>query len=468
MSSLIVNQPLLPLSPPVPDGRLRSSCTGALAARLRGAIDAHIARVGVIGLGYVGLPLVELFAGKGFPVLGFDVDATKVKRLEAGQSYIGHIASERVAALRDGGHFEATFDFSRLSEADAILICVPTPLGLHREPDLSAVIATGRSIGQSLRPGQLVVLESTTYPGTTRDVLRPELEAGGLTAGRDFFLAYSPEREDPGNPDYSARNIPKVVGGWDEASAELARLLYEAAVPRVVPVTSCEVAEACKILENTYRAVNIALVNELKLVFERMGIDVWEVIDAAKTKPFGFQAFYPGPGLGGHCIPIDPFYLTWAARQYGLNTRFIELAGEINTAMPHHVVERVVAALNDRGKAIRGSRVLVLGVAYKPNVDDCRESPAFEIIELLEGRAAIVSYNDPHIPILPPRRNYAIRMESTPLTPDVLREQDCVLIATDHDAYDYQHILEHVALLVDARGATRRYGLQCDAKVVMA
>src|SRR5512135_1289948 len=438
MSSLIENQPLLPLSPPVPDGQLCSSCTGALAARLRGIIDARTARVGVIGLGYVGLPLVELLAGNGFPVLGFDVDVSKVERLQAGQSYIGHIASERVIALRDGGHFAATSDFTRLVEADALLICVPTPLGLYREPDLAAVIATGRSIGRFLRPGQLVVLESTTYPGTTRDVLRPELEAGGLVAGRDFFLAYSPEREDPGNPNYSARNIPKVVGGWDETSGELARRLYGAAVPRVVPVSSCEVAEACKILENTYRAINIALVNELKLVFERMGIDVWEVIDAAKTKPFGFQAFYPGPGLGGHCIPIDPFYLTWIARKYGFSTRFIELAGEVNTSMPAFVVSKVAAALNERGKSIKGSRVLVLGVAYKPNVDDCRESPAFEIMELLQDRGALVSYNDPHIPVLPPRRGYAIRLESIPLTPDTLGGRDCVLIATDHDAYDYE------------------------------
>ena len=468
MSSLIEDQSLLPLSPPVLDGRLSSSCTGALAARLRGAIDARTARVGVIGLGYVGLPLVELFAGNGFPVLGFDVDVSKVERLQAGQSYIGHIASERVIALRDGGHFEATSDFTRLIEADAILICVPTPLGLYREPDLAAVIATGRSIGRSLRPGQLVVLESTTYPGTTRDVLRPELEAGGLLAGRDFFLAYSPEREDPGNPNYSARNIAKVVGGWDETSGELARSLYGAAGPRVVPVSSCEIAEACKILENTYRAVNIALVNELKLVFDRMGIDVWEVIDAAKTKPFGFQAFYPGPGLGGHCIPIDPFYLTWAARRYGLNTRFIELAGEVNTAMPHHVVDRVAAALNERGKSIRGSRVLVLGAAYKPNVDDCRESPAFEIMELLQDRGALVSYNDPHVPVLPPRRNYAIRLESVPLTTEILGEQDCVLISTDHDAYDYKFILKHVDLLVDTRGATRRCAARGNAKIIMA
>jgi UDP-N-acetyl-D-glucosamine dehydrogenase len=445
-----------------------STVNQTLVARLNDAIEARSARVGVIGLGYVGLPLVELFAGKGFTVLGFDVDESKVERLQAGQSYIGHIASERVAALRDSGRFEATADFSRLSEADAVLICVPTPLGEHREPDLSAVVATGRAIGRYLRPGQLVVLESTTYPGTTRDVLRPELEAGGLRAGRDFFLAYSPEREDPGNPRFSAGNIPKVVGGFDADSSDLARRLYAATVPEVVPVSSCEVAEACKILENTYRAVNIALVNELKVVFDRMGIDVWEVIDAAKTKPFGFQAFYPGPGLGGHCIPIDPFYLTWAARSYGLHTRFIELAGEVNRAMPRHVVERVALALNDRGRAVKGSRVLVLGAAYKPNVDDCRESPAFELMEMLRDLGAVVAYNDPHIPVLPPMRHHSIRLESTPLSAEVLEAHDCVLIATDHAAFDWAFILAHASLVVDTRGATRKLAAGGRATVVMA
>jgi UDP-N-acetyl-D-glucosamine dehydrogenase len=405
-----------------------------LAERLRRRVADRTARVGVIGLGYVGLPLVELFATGGFPVLGLDVDESKVGRLRAGKSYIGHIASERVAALLRSGRFEATSDFARLTDADAVVICVPTPLGQHREPDLGAVTATGRAIGKHLRPGQLVVLESTTYPGTTRDVLRPELEAGGLVAGREFFLAYSPEREDPGNPNFSAGNIPKVVGGWDETSGDLARALYGAVVPRVVPVSSCEVAEACKILENTYRAVNIALVNELKVVFERMGVDVWEVIDAARTKPFGFQAFYPGPGLGGHCIPIDPFYLTWAARRYGVHTRFIELAGEVNTGMPHHVVERVAEALNGEGKPLRGSRVLVLGAAYKPEVDDCRESPAVELMELLEERGACVSYSDPHVPDLPRLRGHTIALSSTPLSAEVLSSQDCVLIATDHKA----------------------------------
>jgi UDP-N-acetyl-D-glucosamine dehydrogenase len=307
-----------------------------------------------------------------------------------------------------------------------------------------------------LREGQIVVLESSTYPGTTEEVLRPILEESGLIAGKDFFLAYSPEREDPGNPKFSAGSIPKVVGGWDATSGRLAQALYGAVVPQVVPVTSCEVAEACKILENTYRAVNIALVNELKIVFDRMGIDVWEVIDAAKTKPFGFQAFYPGPGLGGHCIPIDPFYLTWAAHTYGLHTRFIELAGEINTSMPHYVIERVISALNDRGKPLKGSRVLVLGAAYKPNVDDCRESPSFELLELLEGRGARVAYHDPHVPVLPPLRGHTIRLESEPLTAELLEGQDCVLIATDHEAFDWGFIVRHASLLVDTRGATRR------------
>lgn len=430
--------------------------TRRLAEALRRTIQDRTATVGVIGLGYVGLPLVELFASKGFAVLGFDIDAVKVEKLEAGQSYIGHITSDRIRAMQESGRFSATADFSRLREVDAVLICVPTPLGRHREPDLTAVTLTGRSIGKYLKPGQLVVLESTTYPGTTRDILRPELEAGGLMAGRDFFLAFSPEREDPGNPKFSAATIPKVVGGWDELSSELAQLIYGAVVPQVVPVSSCEVAEACKILENTYRAVNIALVNELKIVFDRMGIDIWEVIDAAKTKPFGFQAFYPGPGLGGHCIPIDPFYLTWAAREYGLHTRFIELAGEVNTGMPRYVIERVNAALNDRGKALKNSAIFLLGAAYKPDVDDCRESPAIELMEQLQERGAKISYNDPHVPVLPALRGHSIRMESTPITAEFLQLQDCVIIATDHRAYDWEVVVRHAALVIDTRGALRR------------
>ena len=442
--------------------------TSRLAATYRKAIHERTAKVGVIGLGYVGLPLVELFASKGFPVLGFDIDPVKVERLEASESYIGHISSERVASLKASGRFEATCDFSRLAEADAILICVPTPLGKHREPDLTAVTLTGRAIGKSLRRGQLVVLESTTYPGTTRDILRPELEASGLVAGKDFFLAFSPEREDPGNPKLSAATIPKVVGGWDPISSELAVSLYSAAVPEVVPVSSCEVAEACKILENTYRAVNIALVNELKIVFEKMNIDIWEVIEAAKTKPFGFQAFYPGPGLGGHCIPIDPFYLTWAARSHGTHTKFIELAGEINTSMPHYVIERVISALNDEGKALKGCKIMVMGAAYKPNVDDCRESPAFELLELLQERGVEVSYHDPHVPILPPLRGHSIRLTSTELTPVNIEARDCLLIATDHRAFDWNFITKHAKLIIDTRGATRGVPPGHSARIVTA
>ncbi|MGE3819049.1 MAG: nucleotide sugar dehydrogenase [Isosphaeraceae bacterium] len=439
-----------------------------LHARLRRRIDDRDARVGVIGLGYVGLPLVELFAGKGFRVTGLDVDAAKVQSLQEGRSYIGHIASERVAAMRRDDRFAASADFARLAECDAVLICVPTPLGSHREPDLSAVILTGRTIARHLRPGQLIVLESTTYPGTTRDVLLPELEASGLRAGRDFFLAYSPEREDPGNPRYSAANIPKVVGGFDAPSAELARALYGSVVPEVVGVSSCEVAEACKILENTYRAVNIALVNELKVVFQRMGVDVWEVIDAARTKPFGFQAFYPGPGLGGHCIPIDPYYLTWAARAHDVHTRFIELAGEVNSAMPRYVVDRVVSVLNDEGKALKGSAVLVLGAAYKPDVDDCRESPAVELMELLEERGAEVSYSDPHVPTLPPFRGRSIRKSSVPLTAESLAASDCVLVATDHRLFDWELVSHHAKLVVDTRGSLRRVKNVGGARVVNA
>jgi UDP-N-acetyl-D-glucosamine dehydrogenase len=426
----------------------------SLAQELQNRIEARTARVVVVGLGYVGLPLAETFAAQGYPVLGFDIDAEKVRRLNRGESYIGHICPERVEELVASGRFEATCDPTRFREADAIIICVPTPLTEAREPDLSYIESTGRAIREFLRPGQLVVLESTTYPGTTEDLLRPILEESGLVCGRDFFLAYSPEREDPGNRDYATRNIPKVVGGFDGASRALAVALYEPAVEGVVPVSGTRVAEACKILENTYRAVNIALVNELKCVFDAMGIDVWEVIEAAKTKPFGFQPFYPGPGLGGHCIPIDPFYLTWAARRYGVNTRFIELAGEVNTAMPQHVVTRVAEALNEDGKPVKGSRVCVLGVAYKKDVDDPRESPAFAILELLRRRGARVSYNDPHIPSLPHMRHHTIRLDSEPLSPEFLAEQDCVVIVTDHSAYDIEEIVRNTALVVDTRNAT--------------
>jgi UDP-N-acetyl-D-glucosamine dehydrogenase len=432
-----------------------ANAPGATAEALHGRIAARTARVGVIGLGYVGLPLVRAFAAAGFPVLGFDTDPRKVERLRRGESYIGHIPDAEVRALMASG-FEPTDRFDRLGEPDAVVICVPTPLTDARDPDLSFVEASARAIAARLRPGQLVVLESTTYPTTTRDVLRPLLEATGLRAGVDFFLAFSPEREDPGNPRYSAPTIPKVVGGLDPESLRLAAALYGPVVTRVVPVSSPEVAEACKILENTYRAVNIALVNELKVLCDRMGLDVWEVIEAAKTKPFGFQAFYPGPGLGGHCIPIDPFYLAWVARRYGMSTRLIELAGEINTAMPAYVVGRLADALNDRGLPVRGSRVALLGMAYKKDVDDPRESPGFELMELLLKKGAHVSYNDPHIPALPPMRRYpGLAMASQPLTPEYLAAQDAVLIATDHSAYDWPLVVEHARLVIDTRNATR-------------
>lgn len=426
----------------------------SLSGELMSRIEDRTARVAIVGLGYVGLPLAETFAWGGYPVLGFDIDGDKVAKLNRGESYIGHICRERVGELIGSGRFEATADPRRFADADAVIVCVPTPLGEAREPDLSYIVNTANMLRPHLRAGQLVVLESTTYPGTTEDLLLPLLEKSGLKAGRDFFLAYSPEREDPGNRDFATRNIPKVVGGLTETCRKLAVELYRPIVEGVVPVSSTRVAEACKILENTYRAVNIALVNELKSVFTAMGIDVWEVIAAAKTKPFGFQAFYPGPGLGGHCIPIDPFYLTWAARRYGLNTRFIELAGEVNTAMPQYVVQRVADALNDDGKALKGSRILVLGIAYKKDVDDPRESPAFEIIEHLQAKGALVSYNDPHIPSLPPMRHHSLRMDSQPLAPEFLAEQDCVLIVTDHSAYDWDLVVENTNLVVDTRNAT--------------
>jgi UDP-N-acetyl-D-glucosamine dehydrogenase len=425
-------------------------------ADLLAKIEAKTARVGIIGLGYVGLPLAHAFARNGVAVLGFDVDAAKVAKLQSGTSYITHVSDDTIASMR-ANRFEATDKFGRLREADAVLICVPTPLTEAREPDLTYIVNSANAIAATLRPGQLVVLESTTYPGTTRQVVQPILEATGLKAGMDFFLAFSPEREDPGNPNFSTPTIPKVVGGLEPQSLDLAAALYGQIVVRVVRVSSPEVAEACKILENTYRAVNIALVNELKVIYQRMGIDVWEVIDAAKSKPFGFQAFYPGPGLGGHCIPIDPFYLTWVARKHGLTTRFIELAGEVNTSMPHYVVDRLADALNDRGKAVRGSKVLLLGMAYKKDVDDPRESPGFELMELLLKKGAVVTYNDPHIPRLPPMRRYPhLHMQSQPLTPENLRAQDAVFIVTDHSAYDWPSIVANAGLVVDSRNATAK------------
>ncbi len=438
------------------------------AADLLERIENRTAKVVVVGLGYVGLPLAETFAWAGYPVIGFDIDAGKVERLRRGESYIGHICPERIAELVGTGRFDATDDPARFVEADAIIICVPTPLGEAREPDLSYIVRTAEMLRPHLRVGQLVVLESTTYPGTTEDLLLPLLEESGLQAGTDFFLAYSPEREDPGNRDYSTRNIPKVVGGIDETSQRLAVALYEPVVDGVVPVSGTRVAEACKILENTYRAVNIALVNELKGVFAAMGIDVWEVIAAAKTKPFGFQAFYPGPGLGGHCIPIDPFYLTWAARKYGTNTRFIELAGEINTAMPQYVVDRIAEALNDDGKPVKGSRICILGVAYKKDVDDSRESPAFPLMELLQARGAELTYNDPHVPSLPRTRHHDLCLDSVDLVPEFLEEQDCVVLVTDHSAYNVARILEHTRLFVDTRNAAAGCPASKNGRIVKA
>lgn len=419
-------------------------------------ISERQACVCVIGLGYVGLPLTECFVNGGFSVLGFDIDPVKVNALNSGKSYIGLIADERVAKMVASGRFQATADADRFAEADAIIICVPTPLTEAREPDLSFIVKTAESIRQHLRPGQLIVLESTTYPGTTRDLVVPILQSAGLEAGKAFFVAYSPEREDPGNPTHSTRSIPKIVGGMDETSQQLAVTLYERVISQVVPVADATVAEACKILENTYRAVNIALVNELKVVFAAMGIDIWVVIEAAKTKPFGYSAFYPGPGLGGHCIPIDPFYLTWVARKYGHHTRFIELAGEINSNMPHYVLSRLAEALNSHGKPLKGSRIAILGVAYKKDVDDLRESPALEIMEMLLQRGAVLTYNDPHVPRLPFVRRHKISMDSTNLSAEFLAAQDAVVIVTDHSSYDFPFIVEHSRLVVDTRNATAR------------
>jgi UDP-N-acetyl-D-glucosamine dehydrogenase len=424
------------------------------ATQLLEAIREKKARVGIVGMGYVGLPLVQVFCGAGFRVTGFDVDKIKVRKLRAGQSYIEHIPSKAIKQLVAGKRFDVTDDMRRAQRCDAIIVCVPTPLNKMREPDMTYVVATMNALSGNLRKGQLIVLESTTYPGTTKEVVQPILERSGLKAGKDFLLAYSPEREDPGRVDHTTATIPKVVGGLGRTSTKVAVTLYENAVDTVVKVSSCEVAEACKILENVYRCVNIAMANELKMLMDRMGIDVWEVIAAAATKPFGFQAFYPGPGLGGHCIPIDPFYLSWKARQYDCPTRFIELAGEINTAMPEYVIGRVSEALNEKSKPIKGSKVLVLGLAYKKDVDDLRESPAIELIEMLRERGAKVDYNDPHIPQTHKQREHDLRMKSKPLSAAMLKRYDCVLIATDHSAYDYGMICRNAKLVVDTRNAT--------------
>ncbi len=420
-------------------------------------IQSREACIGVAGLGYVGLPLVLTFAKKGFRLVGFDIDPEKIEKLGKGESYIRHIPSKEVAELVASGRFTATADFAKVRDCDAVLICVPTPLTKMREPDMSYVEGTARSIGPHVRKGQLISLESTTYPGTTDELVQPIIEQlSGLKAGQDFYLAFSPEREDPGNASHNTKSIPKVVGGLTPACREVAAALYGAALDKVVPVSSTRVAEMTKLLENIFRSVNIALVNELKVLCERMDIDVWEVIDAAATKPFGFMPFYPGPGLGGHCIPIDPFYLTWKAREYELSTRFIELAGEVNAGMPHYVVDRVAWALNERQKPLKGSRVLVLGIAYKKDVDDVRESPALRVIELLRERGADVAYHDPYIPKTHKMRHYDLGMTSVPLTDEVLRQSDVVLVVTDHSSIDYARVVREARLVVDSRNATRK------------
>ena len=410
--------------------------------------------VGIVGMGYVGLPLAREFVAGGAKVLGFDIKQEQVKKINSGRSPLKHVPDEDVRQMVKSGRFRATVKMPELSKVDAILICVPTPLTENREPDMQYVVTTCETISKYLRKGQLVVLESTTYPGTTRELMKPILEKSGLKAGRDFYLAFSPEREDPGNKHFRTGTIPKVVGGYDKKSLKIALDIYKYAIEKLVSVKSCEVAESAKILENMYRCVNIAMVNELKQLFDRMGIDVWEVIEAAGTKPFGFQKFFPGPGLGGHCIPIDPFYLTWRARQFGMPTRFIELAGEINTAMPHYVIVKTMEALNERKMSLKGKKVLVLGLAYKKDIDDVRESPSIELIEILREKGAKVDYNDPYIPMTHKMREHDLKMKSKPLNAKMLRGYDIVMIATDHSCYDYNMIVKNAKLVVDTRNAT--------------
>lgn len=420
---------------------------------LKEGLEQKYFNIGIIGLGYVGLPIAAEFCRAGFSVTGFDTDKAKIEKLKKGKSYIRHID---VSRLTDGGvSFRPTTDFSALAQMDCIIICVPTPLNEHREPDLSYVFDTAQRIARSLRRGQLVVLESTTYPGTTGEDLRAILEGSGLRAGVDFNLAFSPEREDPKNGAFSMRTIPKIIGGYTPECLRAAVSVYGRVVEKIVPVSSTGVAEAAKLLENIYRAVNIALVNELKVLFDRMGIDIWEVIEAAKTKPFGFHAFYPGPGLGGHCIPVDPFYLTWKARKYGVPTKFIELAGEINTNMPYYVAQKAADALNAKGKTVKDSKILILGLAYKKDIDDVRESPSFKIIELLAAKGAEVDYNDPLIPSCPKVRKYSFNKRSVALTRKNLQRYDCVIVATDHSAYNPEFIRTHSRLLVDTRNLIR-------------
>ena len=420
-------------------------------AKLQQRLIQKEAVIGIYGLGYVGLPLALRFAEVGLRVIGFDIDPAKVSILNAGGSYIERLTPNLIAQARAQG-LEATTDFARTQEVDALILCVPTPLNAHREPDLSFIINTIEAALPHMRPGQIVSLESTTWPGTTDEVLAPRMAARGLVPGDHCALVYSPEREDPGNPHYGTRNIPKVIGGSTPACLALGQALYQHAIDQLVPVSSTRAAEMAKLLENIHRSVNIGLVNEMKIVADKMGINIHEVIAAAATKPFGFVAYQPGPGLGGHCIPIDPFYLTWKAREYGINTRFIELAGEINHHMPHWVVGKVMDALNDRGKALKGSRILVLGLAYKKNIDDTRESPAVEIMDLLQAKGAHIDYSDPHVPTFPRKRDYHFDLQSVALTPENIASYDCLVLATDHDGFDYPLLLQHARLIVDTRG----------------
>ncbi len=427
------------------------------ATELRRRLETREGKIAVVGLGYVGLPLVRAMHDAGFGVIGYDCDEEKIRMLSEGQAYLQHLGEDLVRDLAASDRFRATAAAEDLKDADVILLCVPSPLGRHNEPDMSYIVESTRMVADVLQPGQLVCLESTTYPGTTRGDCQPILEESGLECGKDFFLAFSPEREDPGRADFGTSTIPKLVGGVDEISTDLAMQLYTAAITKVVAVSTAEVAEAAKLLENIYRAVNIALVNELKPVLTAMEIDIWEVVDAAGTKPFGFQPFYPGPGLGGHCIPIDPFYLTWKAREFGHHTRFIELAGEINSAMPRYVVTRVGEGLNNAGKAIQGASILVCGIAYKPNIDDVRETPAAEIIERLQVLGAVVRYHDPHVPHLSGmRKHLGLSIDSVELTSECVEMADCVLIVTDHDEIDWQLIADSASLIVDTRNAMAR------------
>ncbi len=410
--------------------------------------------IGIVGLGYVGLPLMLRYNEIGFKVLGIDIDQSKVDLLNAGKSYIEHIPSARIAKASSSG-FEATTDFSRATECDALILCVPTPLNRYREPDMSFVINTTNSLKPYFREGQVISLESTTYPGTTEEELLPRVSEGGLNVGEEIFLVYSPEREDPGNPNFDTRTIPKVIGGHTANCLQVGIALYEQAIDQVVPVSSTKAAEMTKLLENIHRAVNIGLVNEMKVVAGRMGVDIFEVIDAAATKPFGFTAYYPGPGLGGHCIPIDPFYLTWKAREYGVHTRFIELSGEINKAMPEYVLSKLMDGLNKHGKAINGSNILVLGISYKKNVDDMRESPSVEVMELIQAKGGNVAYSDPHVPVFPKMREHHFDLQSVAITQETLKTYDAVVLTTDHDKFDYELIKNHAALIVDTRGVYR-------------